>query len=241
MMFRRRFLLLGFAACLLISPAPTTSGGRDNRIWRLAEARLEPALLSANLEPLVPSEVIDFDGDGRPETLSLVNGQALIQTGKQIRWESPQAWQVRQVQIADLNHDSQPEAVLLVWRTFQPWPIDAWLPHGGRIDQFHNSDGMSCHLILIGWLKRSFGERWAGSALAQPVTTFAAADLTGSGKQFLVTLEAEYDDPPSVPARNLKVWEWNGFGFTVVSQEPGAFNQLVIARAGNGQLLILVP
>ena len=143
--------------------------------------------------------------------------------------------------MADLNQDGLPEVVMLVWRPFKPWPVDTWLPHGGRIDNFHDSAGRSCHLILIGWTKNSYRERWAGSALAEPIETFAVADLADSGEQLLVTLESEYDDPPSAPARRLKVWEWNGFGFTVVSQIQGTFNQLAIARAGNGQLLILTP
>jgi hypothetical protein len=233
-MFRRIYLLLGLAAFMLVSPAPIHS-------WHLADSTLKPVSLPPGMHPIAPPDSVDFDGDGIPEVLTLTKGQAAIQSGGQVRWKSPQAWQVRQARIADLNRDGLMEAVLLVWRPFKPWPVDNWLPHGGRIDNFHDSDGMSCHLILIGWSKNSFRERWAGSALAEPIESFAVADLTGSGEQFLVTLESGYDDPPSAPARLLKVWEWNGFGFTVVSKEAGLFSQLVIARADNGQMLILVP
>jgi hypothetical protein len=234
MMFRRIFFLLGFAAFTLISPTPI-------RAWHLVDSTLRPIPLPPGTQLVEPSSSVDFDGDGFMEAVTLANGQASIQTGEQIRWQSPQAWEVRQAQIADLNHDGLSEAVLLVWRPFKPWPVDTWLPYGGRIDTFHNSAGMSCHLILIGWTKNSFRERWAGSALAEPVKSFAVANLTGSGEQFLITLESEYDDPPSAPARRLKIWEWNGFGFAVVSQMQGAFNQLTIVRANNGQLLILAP
>ena len=233
-MFYRIFVLLGFAACMLISPAPT-------RAWQLVDSSLRPFPMPPSAHPVVAITSADLDGDGRPEILTLSNGQAAIQSGGQIRWKSPQTWQVRQAQFADLNRDGLLEAVLLVWRPFKPWPVDAWLPNGGRIDKFHDSAGMSCHIILIGWYKNSFRERWAGSALAEPVKTFAVADLTGSGEQFLVTLESEYDDPPSAPARQLKVWEWNGFGFTSLSKEAGPFSQLVIDQAGNGQKLILAP
>lgn len=239
-MIRRIFLLLGFAALILVSPVPIPSG-HDVRAWHLAGSTLKPVLLPPGAHVVTLSNSVDFDGDGLPETLALENGQAVIQSDSQTRWKSPQVWQVRQALIADLNHDGLPEAVLLVWRPFKPWPIDAWLPNGGRIDKFHDSAGRSCHLILIGWYKGSFRERWAGSAMAEPVKAFTVADLTGNGKQLLVTLESEYDDPPSAPAHKLKVWEWNGFGFTVVSQIQGAFNQLAIARASNAQPLILVP
>ena len=234
MMFRRIFVLLGLAVFTLVSPAPI-------RAWHLDDSTLKPAPISPDARPLVEPTSVDFDGDGIPETLRLANGQAAIRSGGQIRWQSPPVWQVQQAQMADLNHDGLMEAVLLVWRPFKPWPVDTWLPNGGRIDKFHDSAGMSCHIILIGWYKNSFRERWAGSALAEPVKNFAVADLTGSGEEFLITLESTYDDPPSAPARQLKVWEWNGFGFTIVSKMTGLFSQLAIARASNGQILILAP
>jgi hypothetical protein len=100
---------------------------------------------------------------------------------------------------------------------------------------------MSCHLILIGWHQGAFRERWAGSALAEPVKRFAVLNPDGSGRQFLVTLESEYNDAPSRPARRIKAWEWNGFGFTVVSTVEGSFRQISMIRAENGQMLILAP
>jgi hypothetical protein len=232
MMLHRTFLLVSVAALMLVSPAPIHA-------WQLIDTELKAVPMPANFRPVAPVMSADFDGDGQPETLALADGNATIHSADQIRWQSPPTWRVQQALIADLNHDGLPEVVLLVWRPFKPWPVDQWLPTGGRIRDFHDSDGMSCHIILIGWYQNSFRERWAGSALAQPVKNFAAADLTGSGKQFLVALESEYDDPPSAAARRLKVWEWNGFGFTVVSQMQVSFSQLAIAEAENGQTLIL--
>jgi hypothetical protein len=181
----------------------------------------------------------DFDQDGFHETLTLTEGHAIIATGDEVRWQSPGPWKVRQAMLADLNRDGLPEAVLLVWRPFKPWPVDEWLPSGGRINNFHDARGLSCHIILIGWYQDSFRERWAGSALAAPVNRFAAADLTGDGQQYLITLEGKYDDLPSAPARNLKVWEWNGFGFSIVTEVPGSFSLMAIAQIQGGQVLIL--
>jgi hypothetical protein len=233
-MHHRTILLLALVSLTLVSPV-------QMHAWQLADESLREVRVPAGVQLALTVTSADFDNDGKAETLALTDGHAAIRSNSKILWQSPQAWQVQQALVADLNQDGRQEAVLLVWRPFRPWPVDAWLPYGGRIDSFHDSSGSSCHIILIGWYEGSFRERWAGSALADPVKSFAAADLTGSGEQFLVTLEAQYDDPPSAPARYLKVWEWNGFGFSLVSTVEGPFSQMAIAQAQDGRMLILVP
>jgi hypothetical protein len=63
-----------------------------------------------------------------------------------------------------------------------------------------------------------------------------------------VALEGRYTDPrpPKDPERSapihiLKVWEWNGFGFTVVSSMEGIFSKMTLVRGINGHILVLVP
>jgi len=228
----RASLLLAIAALALLTPAPIHA-------WRLNDTALERVPLPSGVRLVRAETSADFDQDGIAETLVLTQGRAAIRMGGQIRWQSPQAWQVRQAMIADLDRDSLPEAALLVWRPFKPWPVDAWLPNGGRIDAFHDARGMSCHIILIGWYQDSFRERWAGSALAEPVYRFAVADLRGNGQGYLVTLEGEYDDPMDAPSHPLKVWEWNGFGFSLVYELPGSFSLMATTRTQDGQVLIL--
>ncbi|MGE5376426.1 MAG: hypothetical protein ACM3XO_15310 [Bacteroidota bacterium] len=102
---------------------------------------------------------------------------------------------------------------------------------------------MSCHIILIGWKQGAYRELWAGSAMANPVKRFTTVDLLGTGAQYLVTLEGEYEDPLSAPARRLKLWEWNGFGFTVVNELDDSFPLMgiAIAQTSNRQEVILSP
>ena len=232
MMSHRASLLLAIAALALVTPAPIHA-------WRLNDTALERVPLPAGAHVVAAGTSADFDRDGIAETLVLIEGRAAIRTGSQIRWQSPQAWQVRQAVIADLDRDGLPEAALLVWRPFKPWPVDKWLPNGGRIDDFHDARGMSCHIILIGWYHDSFRERWAGSALAAPVDHLAAADLRGNGRGYLVTLEGTYDDAMQAPSRHLKVWEWNGFGFSLVYELPGSFSLMATTQMQDGQVLIL--
>ncbi len=228
----RIFLLLIIAALALVSPAPI-------RVWQLDDSALRRVPLSSVLHVVRSQTSADLDSDGIQESLVVTEGHAAIQTAGRTRWQSPQAWQVKEAQITDLNHDGIPEVTLLVWRPFKPWPVDTWLPSGGRINSFHDVNGRSCHMILIGWKRDAFRELWAGSALAEPVNSFAVADLTENGWQDLVTLGGNYDDPPSAPSRRLKVWEWNGFGFSIVNELEDAFGLMVPVQTEAGRVLIL--
>jgi hypothetical protein len=234
MMSSRPFLLLAITALALVSPSLLQA-------WRWDDLALQQVPMPSALHLVVAGTSGDLDADGIPESLTLTGGRATIRAESQTRWQSPAAWQVAQAQISDLNRDGLPEVTLLVWRPFKPWPVDAWLPNGGRINNFHDSRGSSCHIILIGWKQNSFRELWAGSSLADPVKSFAAADLAGNGQQYLVTLEGAYEDPPSAPSRRLKVWEWNGFGFSIVNKvdEAHASSLMGIAQLDDRQVLIL--
>ncbi len=228
----RPLLLLAVLGLALVSPAPIHA-------WQMENLRLQPTPIPSVLHVIRPETSADFDGDGVPETLTLIAGRAAIGAGERTRWQSPEAWQVRQAAITDLDHDGLPEVALLVWRPFKPWPVDTWLPNGGRISAFHDADGQSCHIILIGWKQGAFRELWAGSALAEPVKSFAAVDLAADGRQYLVTLAGEYSDPASARARWLRVWEWNGFGFSVVIEMEESSSLLVPVQTEDGHIFLL--
>jgi len=227
-------ILVTLGMLLQISPAPL-------RALDLGPAGLIPVSIPPNTTPVTTLTQADLDGNSTPESLGLTGGRLSIFSSGKTVWQSPQAWQIVQAAISDLNRDGQPEVALLLWRPFRSWPVDQWLPNGGRIADFHNSKGQSCQIILIGWTRGGYHELWAGSAMADPITSFAAADLDGNHTQELVALEGRYTDPRSAPARRLKVWEWNGFGFTVVSFIDGRFNKMSLIQASNGHILILVP
>jgi hypothetical protein len=150
-------------------------------------------------------------------------------------WKNPENWQVKEVVVADLNKDGIDEIGLLVWRPFEPWPIDKYAPNGGRIANFHDQNNQSCHFILIGWDGTKYRELWAGSALADPISHIKAADIDNDGFEELLALETEYD---ASSGGNLTVWEWQGFGFTLLDRLEGNFSNYSIVR-NNGQLIVL--
>jgi hypothetical protein len=235
-MSKNTFFLLTLALIALVQVSPAPVHALDLSTDRLASVTLPPGMQADPLPTFA-----DMDGDSLPEALSLVQGRLEILSAGQVVWQSPPEWDVIQAGFTWLIKNGRPQATLLVWRPFRPWPVDRWLPNGGRIAGFQDANGDSCHIILIGWLNGRYGEVWAGSALAEPVKSFLPADLDMDGIQELVTIESDYSIPRSLPGSVLKVWEWNGFGFTVVSSMKGSFSALASARTHNGHILILVP
>jgi hypothetical protein len=226
--------VLFFGGLILLSPASLHA-------WSMKADNLRPSSVPTRASVMVPPLSADLKGDGQQETLDVDNGRATIFSGIKPVWRSPDGWSVVQAAFTDLDRDGRPEVTLVVFRAFKPWPVDQWLPFGGRIKSFHDAAGQSCHLILIGWRRNGYGEIWAGSALADPIRAFAAVDLDGDGNQELVTLEGRYMDFRTAPSRDLKIWKWNGFGFSDVSYIPGTFDLMALVKDSNDHILILVP
>lgn len=225
-------LLVSFLALLLASPIPLQPVTLTDQGLRAA--------IPIPSTPITPPPSADLNQDGQPEYLVLVDGSLAIISGAETVWQNPPAWQVTQAAFTDLNRDGVSEVTLLVWREFAAWPVDQWLPHGGRIATFHNSENQSCHLILIGWAQGKYRDLWAGSALAEPILEFAAVDLNGDGAQELLTLDSNYKDPPWKPANALKVWEWNGFGFTIVYSLSGNFLHMQPVQSSDGHIQLIL-
>lgn len=136
-------------------------------------------------------------------------------------WTSPADWRVSQGLWGDLNQDGELEAVLLVWRPYRPWPVDSLLTGKGRTAEFHDRQGFSSHIILIGLHRGEYDERWAGSALPIGVVRIAIRDVNQDGWQDLLALESRYENRLRFPADGFSVWTWNGFGFDLLTHRSG--------------------
>jgi hypothetical protein len=230
----RRFLaLVALGALTLLSPVSL-------RGYLYVDGALLPGNVDASARPTSPPAQIDLDEDGEPEILDLASGVVTIRSNATARWRSPSSWSVRQASFTDLNRDGKPEVSLLVWREFRPWPTDRLLPHGGRIDAFHDAQGWSCHLILIGPDGAGgFRELWAGSALADPIAVFEAVDLDRDDRQELLTLEYRYTDgTEGSSGRSLKIWVWDGFGFTAMDSVDRSIARFVVTRSAAASQII---
>lgn len=234
-----RFLAVGFV--ILAARLPE----KQNLV--LQHASLEPAYEPfAEVQLIPPTLQEDLDLDGLPDCLALKDGKAVIHgsacsSPAAVVWESPEAWNITHAAIGDLNRNGIPEAVLLVWRLFKPWPVDRFMVHNGRIDTHQDKAGESCHIILIEYEKRTgqFEESWAGSALARPLNDFRVIDLDGDSLQELAVLETRYDALAGI-SDNVSVWEWSGFGFQLVTRKEGRFFSLNAGSVGDGPPVVLV-
>jgi hypothetical protein len=188
--------------------------------------------------PVPPLQESDLNSDGVNEQVIWHGSGISIAKGSDALWTSPPEWKIRAAQITDLNQDDRPELTLLVWRPFAPWPVDAVLPHGGRLAGFHDSQNQSSHIILIGWAGGGFRELWAGSALAEPLLSFYAADWNGDGRQELMAVETEYDHPSQ--GRALAMWEWNGFGFSLLGRSITRIGKFAFLMDGEEKPSILI-
>jgi len=229
-----RGLLISSALALsLVAPARLS-------LFTWTQSSLTLASHFSFIQPTHAITEADLDFDGWEEEVILQDGVAHIRRGVVTLWSSPPEWQVKQASITDLNLDGQLEVTLLLWRDFAPWPIDAFLVHPGRIQGFHDRHGQSCHLILIGLRRHAFCEIWAGSALVDPLLSFTTADLNGDGRDELIALENHYDEPREI-GRTVTVWEWNGFGFSLLSRGPeGSIRALLAVRTPNKTNLLLI-
>jgi hypothetical protein len=226
-------IIICLFALLLVAPASL-------HVFSLNDQGLVTAALPSTRIALSGSIPSDLDGDGHNDEIVLTEGRLEILSQGLSLWRSSQDWQITKAQITDFNQDLVPEVTLLLWRDFSPWPIDSYIPHPGRIQDFQNQEGRSCHLVLLGYRQGVFRELWAGSALANPLLDFASADLDHDGDQELIALESRYD-AHALESTVLTVWEWNGFGFTLLTRGPhGYFPSLHVFQTSTGKDLLLL-
>jgi len=225
------------AVCLLAVCCSITIFRTHLMRWEWRNGNFIPV----NPQPSIPARPLreaDLNSDGKIEWVVFAGNRVFLQGAPGTLWSSPPEWKIEQAQITDLDHDGLPELTLLVWRTFAPWPIDSFLPHGGRIGDFHDAQNQSCHIILIGWRQGAFRELWAGSALAEPVLNFNANDWNGDGRQELMSIETGYDQPSQGKA--LSLWEWNGFGFSLLGRQSIRIGKFVFLNGINENPSVLI-
>ncbi len=230
-----RLIVLSLLALTNISPSSISFWSYDGTALRendTADVRSNRIITSSPLTATMDGQVFCLH-----HAVEQVHIGACDEITTGASWQSPAEWQVKEALFSDLNLDGEDELALLVWRPFRPWPVDRFMPHGGRNASFHDAEGMSCQLILIGLVDGEFRELWAGSALADPIHSLHAADLDGDGLQELAALEYVYDGNPR--DATLTVWSWNGFGFSLEARQEDDYASLLVLPTDSGNVLLV--
>ena len=128
----KSFVLL-LSLLLLIQLSPVV-----HRAWVLIDMELQPTTPVFTF-PIELIQSADLNQDEVMETFTLIDNHVQLISDGQVVWQSPAEWEVIQAAFTDLNADGMTELILLLWRAFKPWPVDRWLPHGGRIAGFSAS------------------------------------------------------------------------------------------------------
>ena len=145
------------------------------------------------------SLIVDLDSDGVSETAEVKKGRLKIDSGGNELFISDPGWHIIEQSIFDIDHDGGPEVVLLLWKrgsfgSERPF----W-------DQ-SNSFGFSRHIYI---LKMKDAEKidplWMSSDIG-----FAADSISSDADGRLIVSEASGE---------TTVWEWQGFGLTLVSDD----------------------
>lgn len=232
---RWRMLFLGIACLVLVSPVNVSLFSTQNGSRQGFSAEISGVGVSH------PDRSEDLNQDGIQECVRLVQETLVIYACADLSqaplWQSPADWKVAGWTFSDLNQDGLPEITLFTWRKFAPWPVDKTMPSSGRINNFHDQQGNSCHVILIGWKKGDFRELWAGSALADPVLSLLAVDVDGDGAQELVTIEGKYQQNKLFRSGALAIWKWNGFGFSLFQRMEGSFRRVAVLESSQKWIL----
>jgi hypothetical protein len=151
----------------------------------------------------------DIDNDGISEYYSLQDGVLTSYSGTITIWQSPQYWWVDDFFIGDANNDGMSDLNLLIWKAGS---------FGSRRPFWITRDDTSIksHLFIFKMFEGSFKPIWQSSNLDRPNYGSVLADINGDGKNELVVSEGNYTIPGE---RRVSVWQWNGWGFTVIPAE----------------------
>ena len=199
-------------------------------------ALINQPILAAHERP-VQADVTVLD---QWTTLVLEGGSLTLVHRDDESWSSDPSWDVRELLVADLNNDNEQEVALALWKPFRPDPPVFYDAFGFSAPWEEGS--LRNHLFVYTWRDGEWFPLWCSSPIADPISDLTLGDVDGDGANELVALEGAYGESLDAPARQVSVWRWNGWGFTLQWRSPaGAYANLTLQDVtGDDVLDILV-
>ncbi|MDD4803180.1 MAG: hypothetical protein PHF24_09620 [Syntrophomonas sp.] len=158
----------------------------------------------------------DLDHDGSPETYVLNKRILSVYENDELLWNSPENWMVQSFILADVNHDSVEDLLMVVWKKGNYGPDKPfWI--------LQDDPRFSQHLFLYNLLQKHMKPLWMSSALDQPIKTLQIEDPNNDGKNILLVQASTYSISgwlkPARTSSDSQVWQWKGWGFYRLDQD----------------------
>ena len=162
--------------------------------------------------------VLDLDGDGQPERISVDSRRAStlsVAHGNKVMWRGVQKrarpWCLR---IGDVDGDGRKEIALGTFKSTRLWP------RAHRTLSFYAWEGQSARAL------------WLGSRLSLPFREFHLLNVDKDASDELLAVERRSDGKWS-----LAIYNWDFFGFTL-ARRLGWWNSLQVLAVGPKSIFI---
>jgi hypothetical protein len=181
-------------------------------------------------QDLKPCPLTQEPGVSKGYQTDIREGRLEVRQNDKTIWTSPLAWQVQEAHMADLNGDGEEEIAAL---TMAPGEF-------GRIKPFwvtQDDKGVRQHIYIFNLKDNVFHPVWMASRVYRPTCAFRLGRILQNGRDQLVTLDAEKTASSSTcQASYVSIWDWNGWGFSLVWQSAtGTYDGLGLDGV-NGQI-----
>jgi len=185
------------------------------------------AIYGEKVMPYVPeTRKIDFDHNGKEETLVLQNNQLSIFKDQKEIFKTEANWVVNDYALADFDADGFTDLALALWKKGD-------YAEGAPFETVENREHWGSHLFLYSFREGKPKIIWGSSLLPRPIVELAAGDIDEDQNTELVVLEGDYKDPYKLISNNISVMHWDDWGFTQEWKKPGNYYNLRVYNLGN--------
>ncbi|MEA4925882.1 MAG: hypothetical protein VB084_11285 [Syntrophomonadaceae bacterium] len=152
----------------------------------------------------------DTDHDGDPESYVLHNRSLSVYANDRLLWQSDEDWMVQSFVLADVNHDTIDDLLMVVWKRGSFGPAKPfWTSRDDR--------RFSHHLFMYNLRQGQIKPLWMSSALDRPIKSLRIADPDNDGKNELLVQDGSYSlwgwIKASAVSPAFQAWQWKGWGF----------------------------
>ncbi len=169
---------------------------------------------------------VDFDYNGKKETLVLQNNQLSIFKDQKEIFKTEANWIVNDYALADFDADGFTDLALALWKKGD-------YAEGSPLETAENKEHWGSHLFLYSFREGKLKIIWGSSLLPRPIIELAAGDIDGDQNVELVVLEGDYNNPYNLISNNMNVMDWDNWGFAQKWEKPGNYYNLRVYNLGN--------